>query len=138
MNVFEKLGGWTLGKKYDEGVLTSIEVNPDDTVTLGLDYGKTILRFRFDEKHQQWLRDENLYSNQMLLNTPIKTLPFNKRSLNAIWALEVRTVGELIEMSEHDFIRLRNCGRKTMDEINYVLHDYGLQLKPITKRKERV
>jgi len=138
MNVFEKLDAWTMGEKYCEGILTSIEVNPDDTVTLGLDYGKTFQTFEYDQPHNMWLRTAEPKSHQNLLTTPIKALPFKKRSIHAMKDLEVNTVGELIEMSEDDFLRVRNCGRKTMRDINETLTEYGLQLKPITKRKERV
>lgn len=138
MNVFEKLGCWTLGEEYSDHVLTSIEVNPDQTVTLGLDYGKIFKTFEYVEAHQHWSRISDKKSNQALLGTPLSSLPFRKRTEYILRVVEVDTIGELIEKSEDDFVGVRNCGRVTIRDINEVLSDHGLSLKPITRRKRRV
>lgn len=136
--IFDKLKGWTLGRKYNEGVLTSIEVNPDETVTVGLDYGKTTQTFEYSVEQEMWLRTFESKSHQALLSTRLTSLPFNRRSYHTLQILDIDTIGELLELSEDDFMRVRNCGRGTIRDIKEVLWERGLSLKPNEIRKRKV
>ena len=56
-------------------------------------------------------------------------LDFSIRTWNILWAAGIKTVGELVEKSGRDISRLKNCGRKSLTEIEERLSEIGLTLK---------
>ena len=56
-------------------------------------------------------------------------LDFSIRTWNILWAAGIKTVGELVEKSGRDIRRLKNCGRKSLAEIEERLSEIGLTLK---------
>ena len=63
-----------------------------------------------------------------------KYLKFSSRAYHVLWSAGINTLGELVEKSERDMFRIKNCGRKTLTEIQEKLREIGLTLKQ--KRKE--
>ena len=59
---------------------------------------------------------------------PIEEVEFTVRTTNILNQLEVRTVGELAQMSIPQLNRLRNIGKKTLKEIEEKLELMGLHL----------
>lgn len=70
------------------------------------------------------------YTNTLsgLYSIKINELELSVRAWNVLDAMKVRTIGELIHLSAEDLIRTRNCGRKTVLDIEWALSLYGLQL----------
>ena len=58
-----------------------------------------------------------------------KYLKFSSRAYHVLWSAGINTLGELVEKSERDMFRIKNCGRKTLTEIQEKLHEIGLYLK---------
>ena len=53
-------------------------------------------------------------------------------STRAYWILKtagINTVGELVEKSKEDLLKYKNCGRKSLNEIEEKLNEVGLTLK---------
>jgi DNA-directed RNA polymerase subunit alpha len=60
---------------------------------------------------------------------PVETLNLSVRSFNCLKRAGISKVSELLDMSEEEIIKMRNFGRKSLDEIKQVLADRGLSLR---------
>jgi DNA-directed RNA polymerase subunit alpha len=61
-------------------------------------------------------------------NMSIDELELSVRSYNCLKRAGINTVGELCEKSMEDLMKVRNMGRKSLDEILAKLDAMGLQL----------
>ena len=58
----------------------------------------------------------------------IEELDFSVRSYNCLKRSGVNTVEDLVTKSEADMMKVRNLGRKSLEEVINKLHDLGLSL----------
>lgn len=81
---------------------------------------------RLDEESNKTLRISIQVAE--ILNTPIQKLPLSIRAINILNSLEIATLGEIPKIQEATILlRVRNSGKKTMEEIQKLLDSYGLQ-----------
>ena len=52
---------------------------------------------------------------------------FSVRTLNILYAADIRTVGDLTKLHKTDVLKLRNAGKTTLSEINDFFEKYGLE-----------
>jgi len=62
-------------------------------------------------------------------DVPVETLNLSVRSFNCLKRAGISKVSELLEMTEGEIIKMRNFGKKSLDEIKDVLNDRGLALR---------
>ena len=74
-------------------------------------------------------RDEVCYPRNKITIHQTKYLKFSSRAYHVLWSAGITTLGELVEKSERDMYRIKNCGRKTLTEIQEKLNEIGLTLK---------
>lgn len=67
--------------------------------------------------------------SQKALETAIEDLDLSVRSYNCLKRANINTVGDLTEKTEEDMMKVRNLGRKSLDEVKKKLEEYGLELK---------
>jgi DNA-directed RNA polymerase subunit alpha len=60
---------------------------------------------------------------------PVETLNLSVRSFNCLKRAGISKVSELLDMSEDEIIKMRNFGRKSLDEIKQVLAERGIALR---------
>jgi DNA-directed RNA polymerase subunit alpha len=60
---------------------------------------------------------------------PVETLNLSVRSFNCLKRAGISKVSELLDMSEDEIIKMRNFGKKSLDEIKQVLEERGLSLR---------
>jgi DNA-directed RNA polymerase subunit alpha len=65
-----------------------------------------------------------------LLTMTIEDLDLSVRSFNCLKRAGIDYVGDLVNKSEDDMMKVRNLGRKSLDEVKKKLEDIGLSLKP--------
>ena len=58
----------------------------------------------------------------------IEELDLSVRSFNCLKRANINTVGELVNCSEEDMMRVRNLGRKSLEEVINKLSSLGLSL----------
>lgn len=63
------------------------------------------------------------------LKTRIETLNFSARTLNALSAANIRTVGGLARKKEKDILEIEGMGQKGLSEIKEMLSTFGITLK---------
>jgi hypothetical protein len=64
------------------------------------------------------------------LSRPIDELEVSVRVARCLERLGVKTVGELIQKSKAELLREPNFGRRSMHELELILEDLGLSLRP--------
>jgi DNA-directed RNA polymerase subunit alpha len=63
-----------------------------------------------------------------LLYRPVEGLPISVRAFNGLQNADIKYIGELVQRTEQDMLRIKNFGRKSLNEIKEVLADMGLSL----------
>ena len=69
-----------------------------------------------------------IYEVNMLLDSSISDLNISRRSVEALNRTGVRTLGQLIDMSELELRGIRNLGEKSAEEVIKALEENGLRL----------
>jgi DNA-directed RNA polymerase subunit alpha len=64
-----------------------------------------------------------------VLKTRIETLDMSLRTVNALAAANIRTVGGLVRKKEEDILDIDGLGSKGIQEIKRILSNYGVTLK---------
>ncbi len=64
-----------------------------------------------------------------ILEKSIEEMDFSVRSYNCLKRAGIHTVDDLIKKTEDDMLKVRNLGRKSLDEVIQKLASYGLALK---------
>ncbi|HVA69129.1 MAG TPA: DNA-directed RNA polymerase subunit alpha [Candidatus Binataceae bacterium] len=62
------------------------------------------------------------------LYRPVEGLPISVRAFNGLQNADIKYIGELVQRSEQDMLKIKNFGRKSLNEIKEVLTDMGLTL----------
>ena len=73
-------------------------------------------------------KDDN--EQQKALFMSIEELELSVRSFNCLKRAGINTVEELTQKSEADMMKVRNLGKKSLDEVKHKLEELGLGLKP--------
>ena len=66
---------------------------------------------------------------EKILEMQIEDLDLSVRSFNCLKRASVNTVGDLAEKTEEDMMKVRNLGRKSLEEVIQKLESLGLSLK---------
>ncbi len=95
----------------------------------------TALFAHMNEKPKQDVIDTEDASNDKVresaLGLTIDDLELSARSSNCLKRAGIDTVAELVERDISDLIQIKNFGKKSADEINEKLKQYGLSLKGV-------
>jgi len=67
--------------------------------------------------------------SQKTLEMSIEDLDLSVRSYNCLKRANIHTVGDLTHRTEDDMLKVRNLGRKSLEEVQKKLEDLGLSLK---------
>ena len=68
--------------------------------------------------------------NEKVLEMTIEELDLSVRSFNCLKRAGINTVGDLINKSEEDMMKVRNLGKKSLEEVVFKLHSLGFDLNP--------
>lgn len=117
----------------------SIEVWTDKTISAkeALSYGARILRDHFkiftelsdtpDNEGSTVIKKEEEEQDTVLTMT-IEELDLSVRSFNCLKRANINTVADLVNKTEDEMIKVRNLGRKSLDEVKQKLQAMGLSL----------
>ena len=72
---------------------------------------------------------KELSMKDKLLETPIEELEFSVRSYNCLKRAGIHTVADIVNKTEQDMMKVRNLGKKSLDEVNKKMSDLGLEFK---------
>ncbi|RYG86879.1 MAG: hypothetical protein EON58_21230 [Alphaproteobacteria bacterium] len=69
-----------------------------------------------------------MHSVEKIAATPVLDLELSTRTKRGLVAVGVVTVGEFAYMTEKDFLRIGNLGRKSLNEMKDVLSSFGIRM----------
>lgn len=67
-------------------------------------------------------------TNDELMNRPIEDLDLSMRSYLCLKRASINTIGDICKLTENELSRVRNVGRKTMEELLCKSHQFGFSL----------
>ncbi|MDN5344194.1 MAG: DNA-directed polymerase subunit alpha [Clostridia bacterium] len=68
-------------------------------------------------------------SKDRLMDMSIEELDLSVRSYNCLKRAGINTVGELLQRTEEDMMKVRNLGKKSLEEVTQKLNEMGLSLR---------
>ena len=80
-------------------------------------------------KSTEVMKKANTESDDRILDRTIEELDLSVRSYNCLKRAGINTVHDLTEKSEAEMMKVRNLGRKSLEEVKLKLIDLGLGLK---------
>ena len=127
-----------VGKRDDYDKLTlEIWTNSSITPNDALSFASKILQEHFkvfmstdmDAQLEDVMVEKEDNKNEKKLEMTIEELDLSVRSYNSLKRAGINTVQELTDKSEADMMRVRNLGRKSLEEVKNKLNDLGLSLR---------
>ena len=80
-------------------------------------------------KSTEVMKEADTESDDRILDRTIEELDLSVRSYNCLKRAGINTVHDLTEKSEAEMMKVRNLGRKSLEEVKFKLIDSGLGLK---------
>ncbi|MFR9329110.1 DNA-directed RNA polymerase subunit alpha [Streptococcus pneumoniae] len=80
-------------------------------------------------KSTEVMKEADTESDDRILDRTIEELDLSVRSYNCLKRVGINTVHDLTEKSEAEMMKVRNLGRKSLEEVKLKLIDLGLGLK---------
>ena len=75
------------------------------------------------------LADKDVDEREKVLDMTIEDLDLSVRSFNCLKRAGINTVEDLTNKSEEDMMKVRNLGRKSLEEVIAKLQSFGFSLK---------
>ena len=107
-------------------------IDPPDAVSLGAKIMNEHLNLFIDlsesAKNAEIMIEKEESKKEKVLETTIEELDLSVRSYNCLKRAGINTVQDLINRSENDMMKVRNLGRKSLEEVVAKLDSMGLAL----------
>ena len=82
-----------------------------------------------EAKHAEIMVEKEETQKEKMLEMTIEELDLSVRSYNCLKRAGINSVQELTNKSEPEMIKVRNLGRKSLEEVKAKLEDLGLELR---------
>lgn len=79
----------------------------------------------FESKEEEVV-DETVLHMRKLLHTNLEDLDLSVRAYNCLKAAKINSLEELVQFNKNELLKFRNFGKKSLDEIEALLHEKGL------------
>jgi DNA-directed RNA polymerase subunit alpha len=125
-----RVGQITDYDKLTLDVFTNGTIGPDEAVSLAAKVLSEHLNLFVDlseaAKNTQVMVEKEESKKEKVLEMPIEELELSVRSYNCLKRAGISTVEDLANKSEADMMKVRNLGKKSLDEVTNKLHSLGL------------
>jgi DNA-directed RNA polymerase subunit alpha len=115
-------------------VWTNGTVSPDDVVSLGASILSEHLSLFIDlsenPKPSEIMVEKDVDKKEKVLELSIEEMDLSVRSYNCLKRAGINTVEDLIGKTEEDMMKVRNLGRKSLEEVLNKMNELGLTLSP--------
>ena len=120
---------------YDKLIMevwTNRAINPKDAIGTAakmlIDHLQTIIDLSEAKVEEDYMVERKTEETNRNLEKPIEDLDLSVRSYNCLKRAGINSLGELIEKSEEDMMRVRNLGKKSLKEVKQKLEEMNLSL----------
>jgi len=121
---------------YDKLTLeiwTNGTIEPEDAISLSakilIEHFKLFLSLTDHADKVEIIVDRDEDKKDKILEMTIEELDLSVRSYNCLKRAGINTVQELVQRSEEDMMKVRNLGKKSLEEVQQKLSGLGLSLK---------
>jgi len=115
-------------------VWTNGSIKPDEAISLGAKILSEHLNLFIDlsdnAKNAEIMVEKEETKKEKVLEMTIEELDLSVRSYNCLKRAGINTVEDLISRTEEDMMKVRNLGRKSLEEVVNKLKALGLSLAP--------
>ena len=122
---------------YDRLILeiwTDGSISPEESVSIGAKIMQEHLKLFIDLTDSmdsvEIMVEKEEDQKEKALEMTIEELELSVRSFNCLKRANINTVEELTHKSEDDMMKVRNLGKKSLDEVKRKLEELGLSLRP--------
>lgn len=115
-------------------VWTNGTIKPDEAISLGArimsEHLKLFVTLTDHVGNVEIMVEKEEDKKEKVLEMTIEELDLSVRSFNCLKRAGINTVEELTQRTEEDMMKVRNLGRKSLEEVQQKLEALGLGLKP--------
>ena len=122
---------------YDKLILevwTNGTITPDEAVSIGAkifnDHLGLFINLTDNAKETMVMSEKEDNNKEKILEMSIEEMDLSVRSYNCLKRAGINTVEDLVNKTEDEMIKVRNLGRKSLEEVLHRLNDFGLALQP--------
>lgn len=127
-----RVGQVTDYDKLTLDVWTNGSIKPDEAISLGAKILSEHLNLFIDlsdnTKNTEIMVEKEEFPKEKVLEMTIEELDLSVRSYNCLKRAGINVVEDLINKTEEDMMKVRNLGRKSMEEVIHKLDALGLSL----------
>jgi len=113
-------------------IWTNGSINPKDAIGMAskmlIDHFQTVVELSTSNLVEDFMVERKSEEKNRNLEKPIEDLDLSVRSYNCLKRAGIHTLGELIEKSEEDMMKVRNLGKKSLKEVKQKLEEMNLSL----------
>jgi DNA-directed RNA polymerase subunit alpha len=128
-----RVGQVTNYDKLTLEVWTDGSVRPDEAVSLGAkiltEHLNQFVSLTEEAKDAEIMVEKEEDKKEKVLEMTIEELDLSVRSYNCLKRAGINTVQELINKTEEDMMKVRNLGRKSLEEVQEKLEELNLSLR---------
>lgn len=129
-----RVGNITDYDKLILDVLTNGTINAKEAISLAAkilsEHLSLFIDLSDEAKNTEIMVDREETKKEKVLEMTIEELDLSVRSYNCLKRAGLDTVEDLVNRTEDDMIKIRNLGKKSLEEVVQKLESLGLQLKP--------
>ena len=121
---------------YDKLILeiwTDGSIRPEEGVSIGAkimhEHLDLFIQLTEETTNMEFMVEKEEDQKEINLEKSIDDLELSVRSYNCLKRAAINTVGELTQKSEEDIMKVRNLGKKSLDEVKQKLAELGLGLR---------
>jgi DNA-directed RNA polymerase subunit alpha len=115
-------------------VWTNGTVTPDEAVSIGAkilnEHLNLFINLTDNARNTEILIEKDEGKKEKVLELSIEELDLSVRSYNCLKRAGINSVEDLANKTEEDMIKVRNLGRKSLEEVLNKMAELGLSLKP--------
>jgi DNA-directed RNA polymerase subunit alpha len=128
-----RVGQMTNYDKLTFDVWTDGSTGPQDAVALGAkiltEHLNIFVGLTDEAQNAEIMVDKEEDQKEKVLEMTIEELDLSVRSYNCLKRAGINTVQELANKTEEDMMKVRNLGRKSLEEVKHKLEELGLGLR---------
>ena len=124
-----RVGSNTDYDKLTLEVLTNGTISAKEAISLGAKILNEHLNLFVDLSEAEIMVEREETIKEKVLEMTIEELDMSVRSFNCLKRAGIDTVEDLTNRTEEDMIKVRNLGKKSLEEVIQKLHSLGLDLK---------
>ena len=130
-----RVGQVTNYDKLTLEVWTDGSIHPEEAVSLGskilIEHLKLFVDLTGDSQGEEIMKEKEEDQKDKILEMTIEELDLSVRSYNCLKRAGINTVYELINKTEEDMMKVRNLGKKSLEEVQEKLAELGLSFRKV-------